>query len=196
LVGTGTALVGHYRAHGWARLFAVYFAAYNLLAGFGYLLFDALLYEPGTDAAGDWKDVLSLLEAGLPERAAIGAIGLAGYLAAFFWLPRGIRQFTRSGVEPTRTWRRLLWIPYFAGNATLTMLSPLHPLGATGVFLVVTKDWMAFCAFFFGAFSLKGEEPPDEPVELPAVPSTGWLVAGGLALAVAIALSVAPVRFG
>ncbi len=92
-------------------------------------------------------------------------------------------------------WRRLTWTPYFAGNAALTALSPLHPLGATGIFLVVSKDWMAFCAFFFAAFSLKRVEPPPAPVQLPVPPSRAWILAGALALGVALALSVWPLHF-
>src|SRR5262245_43252859 len=102
------------------RLLVFYFAAFSLLSGFGYLMFDPLFYNPRGPNLGDWKEIVGLLGGTWAVRAPIAAIGGAGVLFGFFWLPRAALGFRIDGLTPAdkRPFLvRMLLLPYLFINA-------------------------------------------------------------------------------
>lgn len=174
------------------RLFLMYTAAFHLLAGFGYLLFDAMLFDPAAEAVGDWKKVLSLVGGGTLPRVAVGTIGFAGYLGAFFWLPRALTRFDVVGA-PSRAaaLRALAWAPFLAANGVATALAMLHPLEGAGVILVLSKGWMGFSAFFWAALMAR-EKPVHPAASIIGERTLVAPIAAALAIAVAVVLALGP----
>jgi hypothetical protein len=182
---------GGLRARPRLRLFTMYFAAYSLLAGFGYLMIDPLLYQPG--AAGDWKKIIGLMGGGWGVRAPIALFGLAGLIFAFIWMSRAVLRFGAPGDDPrsrSRLTAPLLLVPYFVVNAIFTGLAFWHPLGAEGIFLEGFKYWGGFASFFgahFVAMHRSKAPPAGEISPLPA----GLAVSAVAGAALAISLSAA-----
>lgn len=71
-----------------SALFWMYFAAYNLFMGFGYLFVAPLFYQPGSEQVGDWQKVIQLLGGSWAVRIPILLVGVGGVLWGFFWLAR------------------------------------------------------------------------------------------------------------
>jgi hypothetical protein len=174
------------------RLFTMYFAAYSLLAGFGYLMIDPLLYQPG--AAGDWKKIVGLLGGGWGVRAPIALLGLAGLIFAFVWISRAVLRFGAPGDDPrsrSRLTAPLLLVPYFAVNAIFTGLAFWHPLGAEGVFLEAFKYWSGFGSFIGAHFVAmhRSKAPPAEEISpLPA--GVSWPAVAVAALAISLSAAI------
>src|SRR5262249_24471830 len=100
--------------HPYLRLFVLYFTAYSLFAGFGYLMTDPIFYKPGTNIA-DWKKVVEFLGGGWGVRLPIIAIGAAGVLWGYFWLPKSVLKFSLKAAEQSDRLKflfRLLVVPY------------------------------------------------------------------------------------
>ena len=81
-----------------------YYAAISWIAGFGYLFIDAIFFSPGGSNIGDWRKVIALFGGSWSVRLPILAIGLAGTLATYVWMPKdgaAIRdRRARSGTAP------------------------------------------------------------------------------------------------
>ncbi len=171
------------------RLFSVYLAAFCWFAGFGYLFFDAATYDPeGTDL-GDWKRVLQILGDVPLARLVVGAVGLAGYLGAFYWLPRALTRF--AGEERWPLARALAWGPYLGANLLATALAWSHPIGDGGLGLVLSKGWLGFSGFFWAAWMARSEPPSEDAVPLRerTALASGVAIA---AIAVAVGLALGP----
>ena len=171
----------------------MYFAAYSLFMGFGYLLTDPLFYQAGGAQVGDWKKVIDMLGGSWAVRAPLLLIGAAGILWGFFWLARAALRFAADATdkaERPRVALPLLLIPYLAINALFTLLGFWHPLGAEGVFIVVFHYWFGyvgfFWAFFLGAYWLDIHTPLPSPATLPTTPQPAWWMAAGAALLLAV----------
>jgi hypothetical protein len=137
------------------RLFLMYFAGFSLAAGFGYLMVDPLFYKPGSANLGDWKRVVDLLGGGWSVRAPIAAVGAAGSVFVFLWLPRAVLRFgTGMTDRPNRTGPAyaLLLIPYLTVCALVTVFALWHPVGPAGLLLMVFKYWLGYSAFLWGCF--------------------------------------------
>jgi hypothetical protein len=179
-----------------ARLWLLYFAAFSILAGFGYLMMDALFYRPG--AVGDWKKVIGLLGGGWQVRGPVLAVGAGGVLATFFWIPSASLEFVGTGSGVLRRALALLLGPFILVCATLTLLGAGHPLGLSGFIINAIKYWMGYSAMAWAAFIAAGmakKHPPAPPRSvLPRRPTLPWLVglAVVLGLAVWLALPVDP----
>ena len=149
----------------YAALF--FFGAYSLFAGFGYLMFDAIFFDPEGQNLGDWKRVIALWGGTPAVRVGVGLVGTAGYLFAFFMSPRFLSRMVRD----KRALRALTWGPFFLGNSIATVLAVTHPLGLNGVILVALKYWMGFCFFFWGYFMTADRIRADAATTLAAPPS-------------------------
>ena len=177
------------------RLFWIYFAAFSLLAGFGYLMVDPLFYRAGESNLGDWQKIVDLWGGTWAVRAPISAVGAAGVLFVFFWLPRAIMKLGDGSTDRASRVglaRTLLLIPYLAVCAIFTAMALWHPLGVNGLVLMAMKYWMGFSAFFWGFF-IAGywanfKEPISGPTPLPGGLATGWIAAAAIGLAVAAAV--------
>jgi hypothetical protein len=180
------------------RLFVLYAGAYSLLLGFGYLVFDPLFrFEQGE---GDWARVLQLLDAGWPLRLLVAAVGAAGVVFAFIWVPRAALRFVAdpgSRRDRVRTAAALLLPAYLVVNVVMTVLASWHPLGADGVVAVATQYWLGYFAIFWGFFMtgwwLAAPTAPTTP--LPARLSPGWCAAAVVGLVVAVVLATT-INFG
>ncbi len=177
------------------RLFWLYFAGFSLLAGFGYLMVDPLFYRPGGGNLGDWQKIVDLLGGTWAVRAPISAVGAAGVLLVFFWLPRAVMKLGDGSIERTSRVslaRTLLLVPYLVVCTVLTVMALWHPLGMNGLVLMAMKYWMGFSAFFWGFFIAgywaKLEQPISNPTPLPAGPARGWIAGAAVGLVVASAL--------
>jgi len=81
------------------RLFFFYFGAYSLLTGFGNLIINAVLYQPGGKPLGDWEVVLAVLDGGFAARIAMILVGAAGELWVYSWLVRSTLRFGEEVAE-------------------------------------------------------------------------------------------------
>lgn len=146
------------------RLFLLYFSAFSLLAGFGYLAFDPLFYNPSGENLGDWKAIVHMLGGGWPVRIAISALGFAGYTWNFFWLPSAVLKFGHTDASDRKaTSLSLLLVPYVFTCTFHTVLAFWHPVGLGGTIAVAIKYWSAYSAFIWCAFIggvWKDVEPP------------------------------------
>ena len=164
-----------------ARLLLFYFAAFSLFAGFGYLMVDPLFFNPAGENLGDWKKIVALLGGGWSARAPIAALGAAGTLWGFFWLPRAALGFRLEGLaaaDQARFLACLLIAPYFIVNAVFGVFALWHPLGAAGVVVVLMKGVMGYSAFLWAIFIARSSSMPRFPapgaVALPAGISAPW----------------------
>ena len=134
------------------RLFVLYFGAFNLFTGFGYLMINGLFYSPG--AAGDWNTVITHLGGGWGVRLPILLMGMGGTLYGFFWVPQAAQHFVANPAEKTeRAAFGLggLLIPYLVVNILLTILAIWHPLGTgNGILLVGLHYWFGYFAIGWG----------------------------------------------
>lgn len=182
---------------GLGRMFLLYFGAYSLFTGFGYLMFDALFrVEQGT---GDWARVLALLDGGWALRAAIAAIGTAGVVWSFFWVPRAVLRLVPDPADRVRTGGAMLLVPYFVINIVVTVLALWHPLGAEGTAAVVLQYWLGSFPLFWGFFmvgwwlDVKKRMPGSWPADRASI---GWAVAAVVTLLVAAVVLLPTVTFG
>ena len=163
-----------------------YFGAYSLFAGFGYLMFDAIFFDPDGENVGDWKRVIALWGGSPIVRIGVGAVGTAGYLFTFFASPRFLARMAKSKSEL----RAATWGPFFLGNALATVLAVTHPLGVGGVILVALKYWMGFCFFFWGYFMTVDRLRDDTESDLFGPPSFGLMAAFASTLALVLAIAI------
>ena len=184
-------------------LFWMYWAAYSLFMGFGYLLTDPLFYQAGGTQLGDWKKVIDMLGGSWAVRAPLLLIGAGGVLGGFFWLARAALHFAADATakaERLRVARPLLLVPYLAINGLFTLLSFWHPLGADGVFIVVFQYWFGYVGFFWGfflaAYWLDIHKPFAHPVALPDQRQPAWWIAAGVALLLAVVVLLPTLWFG
>lgn len=175
------------------RLFLMFFGAYSLFMGFGYLMSDPLFYQPGASQYGDWKQVIAMLGGGWGVRLPIFAIGIAGWVWGFFWLGRSALRFGEvlpSQAQRLRLAQVLLLIPYIVINLLFTILSFWHPLGADGVVLTLSQYWGGYAgfiwAFLLAAYWLKINTPLSDVTALPKRVRPGWLVLAAVAFVVAV----------
>ncbi|OPL07775.1 MAG: hypothetical protein AVO33_03855 [delta proteobacterium ML8_F1] len=139
----------------YAKLLAMLMAGFHGMMGFGYLLFDGLLYSPG--AAGDWKAVLDLLNGNGVLRIAIILIGAIGYMGLFFWLGKAPLMFLTS-IERMDDKARLslglkvLILPYVLSVLFNVPLAFWHPLGFPEGFFVVFFQYIFGYSGFVTAF--------------------------------------------
>jgi len=183
------------------RLFLLYFSTYSLLDGFGYLVMDVLVQQPGEQNMGDWARVLDLLDGSQALRIAMGLVGAIGGLWAYFWLTHSTLRF---GEEVTdRSQRRklaaaLLMIPYLATNTILTALSFWHPLGITDSLMLVLH-WFTYIIFFLACLDLglwrKVKTPPCDATPLPLQPNWPWRVGAVVALGTTVAVLLPTIYF-
>lgn len=160
-----------------ARLWLLYFAAFSILAGFGYLMIDAAFYRPG--AVGDWKRVIGVLGGGWAVRGPVLAVGVSGVFAAFFWIPRAALEFIGTGEGRLRSALALLLAPFVAVCGSMTLLAIGHPLGASGVALTAIKHWMGYSALAWAPFIAAGmakKQPDQRPrTRILAAPPRAWV---------------------
>jgi hypothetical protein len=185
-----------------ARLLLFYFAAFSLLSGFGYLMVDPLFYNPEGDNLGDWKKIVALLGGGWAVRAPIAAIGAAGSLWGFFWLPRAALGFRREGLLPSDRGRflaSLVVAPYVMVNIVFGVFSLWHPLGASGVVVVLMKGVMGYSAFVWAPLIARSGWMPRFPAPgatvLPPRIHGPWLVAALVAVGLAASALLPVLRF-
>ncbi len=176
-------------------LFWMYFAAYNLFMGFGYLFVDPLFYRPGNDQVGDWQKVIQILGGSWAIRLPLLLIGAAGVLGGFFWLARSALRFAGDAgdkAERVRVALPLLLAPYLVINVLFTILAVWHPLGGQGLFVVAFQYWFGYAGFFWGfflaAYWLDVHKPLPNPIVLPGQPRPVWWIVAGLTLLLAMAV--------
>jgi len=177
------------------RLFLMFFGAYSLFMGFGYLMTDPLFYQPGVGQYGDWKQVIAMLGGGWGVRLPILAIGVAGWVWGFFWLGRAALQFGEALPSPShrvRLAQALLLVPYIVINLLFTILSFWHPLGADGLFITIFQYWGGHAgfiwAFLMAAYWLKIDAPLSHVSALPRRISPAWVGLAAVAFGVAVAV--------
>ncbi len=177
------------------RLFLMFFGAYSLFMGFGYLMSDPLFYEPGVSQYGDWKQVIAMLGGGWGVRLPILAIGIAGWVWGFFWLGRAALQFGEALPSPSQRLRlaqALLLVPYIIVNLLFTLLSFWHPLGAEGIFLTLSQYWGGYAgfiwAFLLAAYWLKINAPLSYVTALPNRISPAWVILAIVVFGIAVAV--------
>jgi hypothetical protein len=185
------------------RLFLVYAAGFSLLAGFGYLMVDALFYNADDPDVTDWQKVIQYLGGSWQVRLPILLAGAAGSLFPFFWLPNAALRFTGAPLSReirVRIAAGLLLIPYLVVNTLLSCLAIWHPLGLNGLILVAVKTWAGYSAFFW-AYLIAGywarvAEPIRKASPLPPRPRRKWLLAAaaGVCLAAILLLPGAHAR--
>ena len=161
------------------RLLLFYYVAISWLAGFGYLLVDSLFYNPASENVGDWRKVIAFLGGAWSVRLPILLVGLVGTLLSYFWMPAMALRFGEARLERAQRIRialPLLLIPYFCTSLVLTCLSYWHPMGATGVVLVMMKTWMGYSPFIWSFFIACYWMPfPDGIRQLSTLPAgTSW----------------------
>ncbi len=183
-------------------LFWMYFAAYNLFMGFGYLFVDPLFYRPGSDQVGDWQKVIQSLGGSWAIRLPILLLGAAGVLWGFFWLARSALRFASDAsnkAERVRVALPLLLAPYLVINVLFTILAFWHPLGGQGLFVVAFQYWFGYVGFFWGfflaAYWLDVHKPLPNAVALPDQPRPAWWIAAGLTLLLAVAALLPTIWF-
>lgn len=176
-----------------SALLWMYYGAYSLFMGFGYLLTDPLFYQAGGEQVGDWKKVIDMLGGSWVVRAPLFLIGAVGVLWVFFWLARAALRFTADATDKAERRRvalPLLLIPYLTINALFTLLAFWHPLGADGVFIVVFHYWFGyigfFWAFFLAAYWLDIHAPLPNSVAMPDTPQPFWWMVAATALLLAV----------
>lgn len=184
------------------RLFLLFFGAYSLFSGFGYLMVDPLFYQPGGENLGDWKQVVEFFGGGWAIRILISVVGAAGVLWGFFWLARSTLQFGEGMTEQTRRIRLvlpLLIVPYVVVNVIFTILSFWHPLGPDGVFITVLQFWFGyigfFWAFFIASYWTEVNTAPPNITTLPAQIKWPWVISTVAILAVAIIVLLPTIYF-
>lgn len=184
------------------RLFIMFFGAYSLFMGFGYLMTDPLFYQSGVSRYGDWKQVIAMLGGGWEVRLPILAVGTAGWVWSCFWLGRAALRFGEAlpdRPQRLRLAQALLLIPYIAINLLFTVLSFWHPLGAEGVFITISQYWGGYAgfiwAFFLAAYWLKITAPFSDVSPLPNRVSLAWMFLAVAALGIAVAVLLPSVYF-
>jgi hypothetical protein len=141
---------------GYLKLLAMLVAGFHGMMGFGYFLFDGIFYTPG--ALGDWKAVLDLLDGNLILRISIIMIGLAGYMALFFWLGKAPLTFLTSkqrleAKERLPLGLKVLILPYILSVLFNVPLAFWHPLGfPEGFFVVFFQYIFGYSGFITGFF--------------------------------------------
>ena len=170
------------------RLFLLYLRAYSLLSGFGILMIDALLYQPGGQNLGDWGRVLDLLDGSLAVRILIGLAGAIGDLWVYFWLVRSTLRFGERVAERYQRARLavpLLMAPYQTINMIFTILSFWYGT----VIDTIIMTWWGYIAFFVAFFGVvywtKIKSPPPDATPLLDQLSWPWGVGAAVALAIA-----------
>lgn len=183
-------------------LFSMYFAAYNLFMGFGYLLVDSLFYQPGSEQVGDWQKVIQILGGSWAVRLPLLLIGAGGMLWGFFWLARAALRFAKDASDKTERMRvalPLLLIPYLVINSLFTILAIWHPLGGQGLFVVAFQYWFGYVgflwAFFLAAYWLDVDQPLPNPIALPQTLSPAWVGVAGISLLLAMTILLPTLRF-
>ena len=177
------------------RLFLLYFGAFSIFAGFGYLMFDAAFFVPDGQNLGDWRKVIAFLGGSWGVRFPILMVGLAGSLYGFFWVPYSVIRLGSGKVDRhsrVRLALPLLLVPYLVINTVFTILAIWHPLGSSGTVLVFFKYWFGYIGLFWGyfiaAYWANLEEPIDNLSPLPGRPAPAWMIAALIALGAAVAL--------
>jgi hypothetical protein len=183
------------------RLFILYFGAYSLLAGFGYLLVDPLFYKPGANL-GDWKQVVAYFGGGWAVRIFIFSIGAIGTFAAFIWISRSALCFcTQISQKKMRvkTVFRILLMPYILVNIIFTVLAFWHPLGPNGTILTIFKYWFGyiglFWAFFIAGYWMKTQKVTGEISGLPPNLALKWNILAIICLVTAITVLLPTLQF-
>lgn len=200
----GVLLFGHSarQQRGLPALFCMYFAAYNLFMGFGYLFVDPLFYQPGSEQVGDWQKVIQIMGGSWAVRLPMLLIGMGGVLWGFFWLARAALRFASDAgdkAERRRVALPLLLVPYLVINVLFTVLAFWHPLGGQGLFIVAFQYWFGYAGFFWGfflaAYWLDVHKPLSNPVALLDQPRPVWWIAAGLTLLLSVAVLLPTIWF-
>lgn len=185
------------------RLFLLYFGAYSIFAGFGYLMFDAAFFKPGGGNVGDWRKVIAFLGGAWEARLPIFLVGVAGSLYGFFWAPYSAARLGDGRLDKPSRVRlalSLLLVPYLVVNTVFTVLAIWHPLGGAGVLLVFFKYWFGYIGLFWGFFIAAYWADFKDPIAglspLPGRPATSWMIAALVALGAAVALLTPAVPAG
>lgn len=206
-IATGLAAVALFRRP-WTgrpltRLLLLHFGAYSVFSGFGYLMVDALFYRPGEEL-GDWQKVVSVLGGSWAARVPLFAIGAAGVVWGFFWLAWGSLRFVGDADVTVKDNRvrialPLLMMPYVVVNAVFTLLALGHPMGGTGLVVVVFKNWFGFVgffwAFFLASFWITVRGPMPETTRLPDRVAWRWVVTTAAIFALAVGFLLPTVYF-
>jgi hypothetical protein len=174
-----------------ARLFTFYVAVFSLFSGFGYLMVDALLYNPA-NRLGDYQAVIHFFGGIWPVRGSFLLLGAGGVLWTFFFVPRAAVRFADDATDPASRHAMALPVllaPYFVVCGLFLALSANHPVGELGF-------WVVFAHYVFGYFGVMWgyfwatfwTTPAQKPVD--ATPLPGGLNAaatvGGLAVTVVL----------
>lgn len=176
------------------RLFLLFFGAYSLFAGFGYIFFDPIFARP--TSLGDWARVVMLLGGGWAVRLPLIAAGAAGTIYGYYWMGQSAMHFSLTGA-PThdtqvKTGFILCVLPYVANNLIFSVFALFHPLGKSGFLLVSLKLWFGFLGFVL-AFMINFVWRPHAapyPVEtiIPGELRTAWLVIVAVTLLAVVVL--------
>jgi hypothetical protein len=177
-------------------------AAYNLLMGFGYFLFDALFYTP--DMPGDWRSVITMLDGSIALRVALILIGTIGMLLTFFWLAKNVLVFAADRevqAERFAVAYPLLLLPYLVYGTLYCLLSLWHPLGfPTGIIITALQFFFGFSgmlwAFFLAVYWLKPSPNIRYYGELPATVSPAWVITAIFVLALKIFVLLPTINLG
>jgi hypothetical protein len=196
--GAGLLRRGWWRGSSMTRLFAMYFVAVSLLAGFGYLFFDPIVFREGmapTESSGDWATVISILGGGWPLRITIFAVGAAGLFWSFKWLARETMSFnTRGAARSDRlaAGAFLLAAPYVFFCAIFSLLSLWHPLGSDGTVYALLKYWFGYFGFPVALLMMvtwpQAAPPSENPMALPRSISTALVISAVIGLNAAVLL--------
>lgn len=133
------------------RQFLIQLAGFELLMGFGYLLFDGLFYAPG--GLGDWKSILYMLGAPWGLRIILIVFGSLGVVWTYFWLSRAVMVFVEDiSIKELRHQAAfpILIVPYSLYSAIYLTASLWHPVGfPEGMLIVFFQFVFGFSGFFW-----------------------------------------------
>lgn len=130
------------------RLFLVYFAAFCLFSGFGYLLVDPIIANP--ESLGDWAKLVMLLGGDWIVRAPIILVGATGIVFGFFWFGRTALLIQLPEYTRRKSGLITCIMPYLVVCTVFSGMSAWHPLGTAGMVTVMMKFWMGYIGMFWG----------------------------------------------
>lgn len=174
------------RAPAPARFFWWLLATANVLVPGGYLMVMTL---PGI---GDWGDFVHGLPRPLVWKLALTALGVAISIYGLLWGARTLTALLPSaGRRGGGRGFRLVLPPYLAGSLVATLAGALNPTSPKLILISAMAASFGGTSWLLWAGALAGARPGGAEPGSPALrwqPHRAWLVAGGVAAAVYIAV--------
>lgn len=126
-------------------------AVFSFALGFGYLMFDGIIYVPGMP--GDFRAVLDLFDGNIWLRITIILSGSVGWVWTLFFSAHGAWRFVTDDTERIRTNFKTLMYPYILSSIIVSILAFMtHPLGVDGGIIVAMQYFFGNSVLFTGFF--------------------------------------------